>query len=365
MKIGFDASDLCTGRADGTTRYTIELLARLPKLATDHDWHIFGPCESPRLGGLPVRWHASPWPDAWTQTRLPWDLYKFKPDLMFMPIQQLPYIRPGKMKTVAVVHDLAWHYYPEQSTFKDWLLLHVFTAYVSRQADQLIAVSQTTADDIAHYYGRSQNVQVVHHGVDHDRFYVPEPSERELSWQKVTAKYPRIKKPYLLYVGQLQPRKNLLRLIAAFELMGDKDLQLVIAGGHGWLNKPILAAIKNSKSAQNIILPGVIDHDMLPALYWHAEMFIMPSLFEGFGMPILEAMAAGCPVVTSNSSSMPEVAGSAAVLINPTSTKSISEGVSSARGQREKLVRSGVERASYFNWERTCRETLAVINSAS
>lgn len=274
---------------------------------------------------------------------------------MFMPIQQIPYLRPGKMKTVAVVHDLAVHLYPEQFRYKDWLLLHVFSAHAVREADDIIAVSQATADDVAKYYGRTQRVHVIHHGVDHERFRV---SGGEVSIRA-------FKKPYILYVGQLQPRKNLVRLIRAFEQLkwSRPELQLVIAGGHGWLKQPILEAIKKSSAAKDIVLPGVVPDNLLPALYRQAEVFVLPSLYEGFGMPILEAMACGCPVVTSNVSSMPEVAGEAAVLVEPIDTESIAAGIKEALGRREDLTRRGLRRARQFSWEKVAVQTLEVILS--
>lgn len=404
MKIGFDVSDLCTGRADGTTRYTKELAMRMPALKPEQDWFYFAPCSSdpsvprhglpagrqardtspsqgeekrlspPLEGGVPegrggqlqrsnVSWHASPWPQGWTQTRLPFDLYRYKPDVMFMPIQQIPYLRPQKTKMVAVVHDLAVHRYPEQFRYKDWLLLHVFSAHAVREADEIIAVSRATADDIARYYGRTKNVHVIHHGVDHERFRAPGEAEQEGSWGQLKSLYPDLKKPFVLYVGQLQPRKNLVRLIEAFEQLrrSETELQLVLAGGEGWLKKPIFTAINSSTEVKNILALGVVPDSLLPALYWQAEVFVLPSLYEGFGMPILEAFACGCPVVTSNVSSMPEVAGGAAVLVNPTSVESMTAGIKEALGSQEDLRKQGWERAREFDWDVTARKVLEVL----
>lgn len=366
MKIGFDVSDLCTGRADGTTRYTQELANRLPKLGCEHDWHYFAPCDVKRNFQFSIsnfQTVASPWPKWWTQARLPFDLYRYKPDVMFMPIQQIPYLRPKKMKTVAVVHDLAVHRYPEQFRYKDWLLLHVFSAHAVREADDIIAVSRSTADDIARYYGRTKNVHVIYHGVDHKRFRVPGETEQEESWVKLKNRYPDLKKPFVLYVGQLQPRKNLVRLIEVFEQLrkSETELQLVLAGGHGWLKKPIFMAINSSTEAKNILALGVVPDSLLPALYWQAEVFVLPSLYEGFGMPILEASACGCPVVTSNVSSMPEVAGEAAVLVNPTSVENMTAGIKEALGRKEDLRKRGWERARQFDWDITARKVLEVL----
>jgi len=283
---------------------------------------------------------------------------------MFMPIQQMPYIRPGKMKTVAVMHDLAVHTYPEQFTYKDWALLHVFSAYVAREADQIIAVSQATADDIAKYYGRIENVSVLHHGVDHEKFRPPNESGRATARANLIDKYPQLNQPFILYVGQLQPRKNLERLVEAFESLEDKELQLVIAGAHGWLKKPILERIEKSSKRSQIHLLGRVPDEILPTLYWQAEVFVLPSLYEGFGMPILEAMASGCPVVAGNNSSMPEVSGDAAVLVDSLDTVSIQNGIEEALGRGDELREKGIKRAAEFTWEKTAKQTADIILSA-
>jgi glycosyltransferase involved in cell wall biosynthesis len=372
MKIGFDASDLCTRRADGTTRYTRELLKHLPAMAAAHDWTLFSPCElkekaAPAGRQVNVTSMASPWPGWWTQSRLPLELWRATPEVLFMPIQQLPYLRPGRTKTVAVVHDLAVHRYPEQFRYKDWLLLHTFSAYAAREADQLIAVSQATADDLARYYGREKRVRVVHHGVDHDRFYAPGEEEARAGWQRLSKRFSALHQPYVLYVGQIQPRKNLVRLIAAFERVKEHlpGLQLVLAGGHGWRQASIHQALARSPVASDIVSLGVIPDDLLAALYWHAEVFVLPSLYEGFGMPILEAFACGCPVVCADVSSMPEVAGGAAVLVDPLNTESIAGGITEALGTKTVLRERGIARALEFTWEKTAKETLEVILAAA
>ncbi len=366
MKIAFDISDLATGRADGTTRYTNEIAQRLPKLASDHNWNYLAPripaslvsCQLPN-----VTCQESPWPKYWTQLRLPFELMRFKPDVLLMPIQQIPYFRPNNFRTVAVVHDLAVHKYPEQFTYKDWVLLHIFSAYVAREADQIIAVSQATADDIRRYYGRVKNVHVIHHGLDHTQFREPSLEERATSWARLNTQYRSLRRPYILFIGQIQPRKNITRLVSAFEQVSVKrpDLQLVIAGSHGWLQKPILEAVRTSRAPLKILLLGRVSDNLLPALYWNAELFVLPSLYEGFGLPVLEAMACGCPVVTSNVSSLPEIAGSAAIFIDPQDVDSIKDGIIQAMEKPKDLVSLGLKRAKQFNWGKTARQTLDVI----
>jgi glycosyltransferase involved in cell wall biosynthesis len=366
MNIGFDVSDLATNRADGTTRYTNALAERLPQLAPRDQWHFFtpGPIAKPQATNVHV--HESPWPKYWTQARLPFDILKYQPDVLFMPIQQLPILRPAKTKTVAVVHDLAWHYYPEQTKYKDWLLLHAFTAQAVHQADAIIAVSHATANDIAQVYGRTKQVQVVHHGVNHEFFRpVQEELEQQASWENLARDFRNLKRPYLLFVGQIQPRKNVIRLIEAFEQLHTEqpELQLVIAGSHGWLQQPIEQRAAQSPYAAHIHMLGRVSDEQLRSLYWHAELFVLPSLYEGFGMPVLEAMASGCPVVTSQTSSLPEVAGEAAILINPADTQSLLSGIKTAQTEKAELRQRGLQHAAAFTWDICSQKTLEIIKN--
>lgn len=368
MKIAIDTSDLCAGHSDGITRYAYELASRLPDMARDDEWFFIAPCDVRSAAPAITKKHnthivSSHWPRWWTQTRFPIDLFRVKPDVLFMPIQQLPVIRPRAMKTVAIVHDLAIHTFPDHFTYKDWLLLHTFSAQVAHEADRIIAVSNATARDIERYYGRSDHVYVIHHGVDHTRFYLPTVNEVENSWNALKTAFPSITKPYILYIGQIQPRKNLIRLIEAFEMVhhDNPELHLVMAGGHGWLRQPIEERVRTSSESSHIHMMGRVEDSLLPTLYWNADVCALVSLQEGFGLPILEAMASGCPVVTSNCSSMPEVAGDAAVLIDPTSTESIAAGIRQAMIKKESLSHQGIERANEFTWEKTTKETLRIL----
>jgi glycosyltransferase involved in cell wall biosynthesis len=375
MKIAFDASDLCTGRADGTTRYTAELAKRLPEIGKDVHWDLYGPCiaPTPHPTPLPVRgegntvWHSSPFPAGWTQARFPFELMRDKPDVLFMPIQQLPIFRPHRTKTVAVIHDLAFHEFKEQFRYKDWLLLHTFSAQVANEADAIIAVSEATKQDIEKYYGRTHSVHVVHHGIDHGRFKVFSEEEKNAGLKKLQEKYPEIKKPYILFVGQIQPRKNIVRLVEAFEALHKKGsvLQLVIAGGHGWNNAEIYKRIAESPERKNIILPGAVPDELLPTIYANAEVFVLPSLQEGFGIPLIEAAACGTPIVTSDRSSMKEIAEDFGVLIDPEDSHSLTNGIHEAFNKREKYSKKSINMAKKYSWDVTAQQTLRILKEVT
>jgi len=175
-----------------------------------------------------------------------------------------------------------------------------------------------------------------------------------------------LRRPYLLFLSTVQPRKNVSRLIAAFEALDAPDLSLVVAGADGWLSDPINRRIASSTHAARIVRLGYVAEEHVPALYNGAEAFVLPSLYEGFGMGIIEAMACGCPVVTSSASSLPEIAGGAAIIVDPLSVESIRDGIALALDpdQRQRLRHAGLRRASQFTWERSAAQTLEAITHA-
>ena len=175
----------------------------------------------------------------------------------------------------------------------------------------------------------------------------------------------RLPTRYLLFVGTLEPRKNLTALLHAYAMLRaewhDEDLKLVVAGRTGWLYQDIFATVKSLGLEEEVIFTGFVDDEDLPHLYWGAQLFVFPSLYEGFGLPILEAMASGVPVVTSNTASMPEVAGDAAMLVDPHDSKAIAEGMGKVLYQgrlRDVLIEKGLARARHFTWESVARRTL-------
>jgi len=174
-----------------------------------------------------------------------------------------------------------------------------------------------------------------------------------------------IERPYILYVGSLEKRKNLPRLLEAYAYLRETlpGWKLVIVGGRKWKSDPIYKAVQRLGLEPHVIFTGFVAEEDLPALYNGADLFVFPSLYEGFGLPVLEAMACGTPVVTSNTSSLPEVAGEAALLVAPTDVKAIAAAMQRVLSEPDlaaELRRRGLERASQFSWERTARETLAV-----
>ncbi len=367
--IGIDAADLCSERIDGTRIYILNLLNRFGRIASDNLFDIY------LNGKLNPRLAFTEYPNyqkftakaslLWTQTRLPRMLQKTNPDVLWMPLHNLPFWRPKGMKSVVTIHDLAFKLFPRFFPAKDLFLLNRLTAYAVRSADKIIAVSRSTARDLQEIYGvPPHKIKVIYHGYDEKLFHLPnEEEKREISHVKVKYKIPPNSR-YLIYVGAIQPRKNLGMLVSAFEriktLHTFKDWKLILAGSDAWLFEELKKQVKNSVWRKDIIFTGNFSIPDLPYLLWGAELFIFPSLYEGFGIPLLEAMACGLPILTAKNSSLVEVAGNNAIFFDPTKIDDLTTGIKELyanKTKREELFRGGLARVKNFSWDKTARET--------
>jgi glycosyltransferase involved in cell wall biosynthesis len=383
MHIGIDASRVTVAERTGTEHYTFELLAALAQLDRQNRYTLYCnqvPATLPPLGPNFSLRHI-PFPRLWTHARLSVELALHPIDVLFVPAHVLPLgvLLRRRMRTVVTIHDMGYMRFPESHTPSQRRYLRLSTSWSARVASQLIAISNTTRDDLIRYTGApAKKISVVHHGVS-PRF---RPVEDQNLIAATQAKY-GIVPPYFLYVGTIQPRKNLARLLEAFaSATRDWGLgtgnsapnsqsptptpQLVIAGKHGWLTGEIERQSTQlfGPDSPAVRFTGYIADQDLPALLSGALAFVFPSLYEGFGMPILEAMACGTPVLTSATSALPEIAGDAALLIDPEDTAAIADGLArltSDAALRDDLRARGLARAAQFTWQRCAEETLAVL----
>nr|PZN53866.1 MAG: glycosyltransferase family 1 protein [Chloroflexota bacterium] len=269
----------------------------------------------------------------------------------------LPPTLPGT-RTLLTVHDLSFVRVPETASPRLKAYLDVVVPRSVHRADHILADSQATKDDLVALYNTPPGkITVLLSGVD-ARFRREESPKRI---EAVRAKYDLGQTPYLFSIGTVQPRKNYQRLIVALAALRGEghDIQLVIAGGKGWLDDPIYEAMRVMAMEPYVRLIGFADDADLPALYSGALCFAFPSLYEGFGLPVLEAMACGTPVMTSNVSSLPEVAGDAALLVDPTDQEAITGALRRLIGDetlRQTLIARGYEQAARFSWTRAARE---------
>lgn len=266
-----------------------------------------------------------------------------------------------KGRYVVTLHDAIACFMPHMFPLKHRLVLKMALSAVRRQADLIIVPSELCKEDAVRYLGVERGrIVVIPEGVD-GRFQPFGDSGRV---ETVRQKY-GIPPEYILFVGALQPRKNIPTLLQAFALLlaekPSRELTLVIAGGGGWKQQEIFNTIRSLRIEDHICFPGYIDDEDLPDLYRGAQLFVFPSLYEGFGLPILEAMGCGVPVIASHTSAMPEVAGEAALLVDPMDANALAEAMASVlddRALRDELRRRGMDRVRHFSWEAVARKTL-------
>lgn len=314
----------------GRGRYLRELLKALAALESPHEIVLFG--REP-WGDLPFAWRLGP--------RRPWEVARAARgfDVLFAPTSYLA-CALSPVPSVGVVFDLVV-FDQRNKPPRGAVLERVTLPLAVRRAQRLLCISEATRTALLARYPKARAVTTL---------LAADPAF-------ATAAPARRPRPYVLSAATLEPRKNLPRLIEAFAGLPDTH-DLVLVGAKGWRHPEI-------EARPNVVVTGFVSDDELKSLYAGAAAVAYPSLEEGFGFPILEAMTAGTPVLTSHTSSMPEVGGDAAVYCDPTSVESIRDGLVRVLADRERLIAAGRERAKLFSWERCARETLAYLTSAT
>ena len=299
--------------------------------------------------------------DLWQNLYLPFRLQGRGVDLFHGPAVFLPLTKLG-FRTVVTIHDLVAFRFPETIPMKYALYMRLMIRMAVRSADRVIAASLQTRDDLVDRLRvPPEKIAVIHGGLD-SRF---EPVRDPFRLAKVRRRY-GLHSPYILFVGNLEPRKNLVRLIEAFNQLKARDAfphQLVIAGKRGWLFRPIFESVERLGLGREVVFTGYVSPEDLPALYSMADVFAFPSLYEGFGLPVLEAMASGTPVVTARTGSLPEVAGEAAWYVDPWDVEALTEGLARILKDfetRTELITRGALQAKRFTWAKTAEATFAI-----
>ncbi len=367
MLIGIDASRAVASRPTGTETYSRRLIQALLALDSPHQFRLYfrDPPPAGVFPGADVRraeMRAIPFPRLWTHARLSWEMARRPPDALFIPAHVLPLVHPRA--SLVTVHDLGYLHFPEAHPRLQRLYLDLSTRWSARAAAHLLADSAATKADLATHYGTPPaKISVVYPGRDETLAPVHDPAAIEA----VKARY-AISGDYFLYLGTLQPRKNLARLVEAFaqfEIRNPRtETHLILAGKRGWLYDDLLAQARRLGLEGRVSLSGYVSEEDKAALLSGAVAFMFPSLYEGFGLPVLEAQACGCPVIASNTSSLPEVAGDGALLVDPAESDDIAEAmwrIVADPALREKLVERGFANARRFSWLACARSVLDVI----
>lgn len=381
MTIGVDLRVLARNARTGVEEYTIDLLSRMISLKPELKYRFF--YNAFNKTPLDFKWAKLPNAEI-RDFKIP-NRFVFDPLARFFNLPKVDRLLGGadvffsphflltplskNCRRVLTIHDLSFLRYPEFFSFSKRLWHESLN--IKKQvlaADRLIVPSRSTKADLINFYGaKEEKIAVVYHGVSPEFKVI---GKTDVRLKAVKKKY-ALPDKFILYLGTVEPRKNILGLIRAFEVLkrGENrgDLNLVIVGGFGWLYKDVLGAAKNSKFSGNIKFVTTTLPEERPYFYNLAELFVFPSFFEGFGLPILEAIACGTPVVTSANSSLPEVLGNAGLLIDPYDVEQICSAMKEileSRELRETLTERGIERAKNFTWEAAANKTLDVILNA-
>ncbi len=351
----------------GIGRYVRELTAALAVEDAAADYRLFVAgakrAQLPPPPGANFNWRPTILTPGWlariwhrAQLPLPVETFTGAVDLFHATDFVLPPTLP-RTRSLLTVHDLSFLRVPDAASASLRRYLEAVVPRSVARADRVLAVSQATKDDlIAFYRTPADKISVLYSGVD-DRF---SPVTDELALQAVLAKHGLKDKTYVLSVGTVQPRKNYSRVIRALASLRDQglDMHYAIAGGSGWLEDEMYRSIKETRLEDRVHILGFAPDEDLPALYTGARALLAVSLYEGFGLPVLEAMACGTAVITSDLSSLPEVAGTAGILVNPLDSDAISAAMMrllTDAALRRQLAAAGIEHVKRFSWAKTAR----------
>lgn len=366
MKIGIHTKELENARPDGTRIYLSQVLNHLSQHDTGDKIVLYHAKDFDAQYGVKMEQFTNRQiadGRMWTNRILPQAVTEDDLDVLWIPLHNVPTGIPEKTKVVITVHDLAFLKFPKTYPLKDRLLLTHQTKKAVSRADHIIAVSQSTKDDLLKHYKDldESKISVVHHGID------------TLPWDRYAKAHNRldkcyIQKPYVLYHGALQPRKGIATLIQAFESFktSHPEAQLIIAGAEAWKSDQIKVAAMRSPHYDDIIMTGKVNFAALQALVSHATIAVQPSLYEGFGLTVLECLAARTPLIVADNSSLSEVAGDAALKYHTGNAGELAQQMKTLWRNvdlQDTLTNKGYARAKEFTWKQTAQKTLAIIQN--
>ncbi len=374
MKIAIDIRTVTPVRS-GVGNYVLNLLEGLRRVAPQHQYFLVGlphnldtlgwPLEADQIYRTAISHESHPLGDMWEHCWLPRVLEKNRVDVLHGPATLIP-LRRGGYASVVTVHDLVAFLFPETIPRKYAVYMRWLLTKVVKRADRIISVSYNTKEDMVRILGvEPEKITVVHEAAQ-PQF---RPIKDRDKLEQVRRRY-GIPGPFIYHMGNIEPRKNLVRLVRAFMLARQelhRPVHLVITGQKGWLTGKLFRSLGGLDLGGHVIFTGYVPHQELPLLMNAARAFVFPSLYEGFGLPVLEAMSCGTPVITSRISSLPEIVGRAAVLVDPNDVESIAAGmvrVLEDQGLRWKLSAEGLVQARRFSWDKAAQETLRVLLQA-
>jgi len=365
-RIGLNAQLLSSQksyRAAGIHRHILGLLEHLPDADSRFLYTVFTGQDAP----VPRRLHAQRTSLATQRpiSRILWE-QAVQPTLasQFDLFHALAYVTPflTRKPTVVTVHDLSFLHNPERFRAANRAYLRLFTRLSVKRAKRIIAVSQHTKTDVMQVYGLpADKIDVVYSGLDSHFRRAP---QREVEEFRAAHGLPE---RFILYLGTIEPRKNLSTLIRAYAKVHPEGIKLVCAGGRGWMYQDVFQTVEELRLSRDVIFPGFLPEEDLSLWYSAAEVFVYPSAYEGFGLPVIEALACGVPTITTNASSLPEAAGDAALMVPPDDSDALADTLAQLLGDpalQTDLALRGPRQAARFTWRQAACDTANVYAKA-
>ncbi len=360
MIIGIDASKTASKEKTGIDNTAYQIILNLKKIDRKNTYYLYTnkPLDKKLTDSANFTEKLIPFPRLWNKFRLPLALLKDKPDVFLALTNTVPSLAPEN--STVLIHDLAFKFFPEAYSKTELFLQESAITQAVNKAKRIIFTSEANKSDFLRFYKYPRNqIEVAQLGYNEEVF--------NKSVKKEEA-FENISSPYFLFVGRLETRKNVARLVEAFTQFKKKyhsDHKLVLAGKPGYGYAEIKKILESRVEYGNqIIMTGYVDDTKLAKLFRGAEAFVFPSLYEGFGLPILEAFACGTPVLTSNISTLQDVAGQSALLVDASKTDEITEGlrqISSDHSLQKKLINNGTETLKKYSWEKTAKKVLSIL----
>lgn len=376
MKIGIDASRAFIKNRTGIEEYSFQVINHLKKELAGLEVVLYTrpkTDDSVKKFKLPAKWKVREikWPRFWTQFGLSLEMILHPVDVLFIPAHTVPIIHPSgwlmklcdhlrgrkrRFKTVVTIHGLEYEFLPEAYSLWERIYMRTVIKKSCQWADKIISVSQNTKKDLVRLYKiPAHKIEVIYEG------YFFEKSEQKPAGRKrrILKKYQLENLKYLLFLGRIEERKNLIRIIKAFEILKEKyqiEHKLLLAGGLGYGYNKIVKYIEGSFCKKDIYLSGFVEDREKREILKNADVFLFPTLYEGFGLPIIEAQSLGVPIVASNNSSIPEIIGTKIkpYLVDPQNPEEIADSVFKILNNkkvRERLVKPGLENVKRFSWD--------------
>lgn len=367
MHIAVDVRNLSAGSITGIERVLVETVRALADRGAHFTFYWPGERHASPLDGIAEACHVtSVFSGAaarlvWGEIVLPCAIRHATPDVFWGPAHRLPPFLPASTPGVVTIHDLTWLHFPETMTFKGRVADNLLMRAAIRRARRVVAVSHATARDVTAFFGR-RGADVIHPGLTYIAPLAPAALFANIGL--------RVAVPYALFVGTLEPRKNLPRLLSAFSharRAAGADWQLVIAGGKGWRDGKIRQVLEQSAASGYVHVTGFVNDSELATLYAHARFLTLPSLYEGFGLPAIEAQQYGVPVLTSRRGSLPEVTGEGGLLVDPLDEGEMATAIHTLFTDNDthaRLSAAARKNARRYRWGATAIRMLEVFEAA-